>query len=121
MKSCGLLGLLFSLLLLKARSQGSELPAGCYESNYTSTSTMCDISFLFCYASRTLEKCTMRQCQKYVRAGDCYLWTEFILDNATCFPRCCGSKAFDETSCSQFNEAREEQKAAAQTGFIVGS
>ena len=88
------------LLLLLLAPSHQQLPSGCYESNYTSTHTNCDLTFLFCYSSTILTSCSLRQCERYIRGGDCFYWIDFVLDNATCYKRCCGSSSFDEQSCN---------------------
>jgi hypothetical protein len=63
--------LLLSLLLLFIAAARAELPFGCYESNYTSTFTRCDLTFLFCFNYVQLKACTLRKCDRFVRAGEC--------------------------------------------------
>jgi hypothetical protein len=63
--------LLLWLGLLCLGNCQSDLPAGCYESNYTSSHTRCDLTFLFCFNYVQLKSCVLRKCDRFVRAGDC--------------------------------------------------
>jgi hypothetical protein len=91
--------LLVCLALLVFRATADDLPPGCYESNYTSSYTRCDMTFLFCYNYVQLKECVLRKCERYIRAGDCRLETAFMESEAECYQNCCGSNEFDEGRC----------------------
>lgn len=74
---------------------GTDLPAGCFESNYTSSFTRCDLSFLFCFNYVQLKSCVLRKCDRFVRAGECLSETAFQEDEAACYKNCCGADHFD--------------------------
>jgi hypothetical protein len=75
------MGRLLLLLLLVAGWAGMAaaegLPVGCFESNYTSSFTRCDLTFLFCFNYVQLKSCVLRKCDRFVRAGECLAETAF--------------------------------------------
>jgi len=79
------------------------------------------MTFLFCYSSQILTQCSMRQCERYIRGGDCYYWIDFVLDNQTCYKRCCGSATFNEQACNEYNVEAGSKQQSVETGFIVGN
>lgn len=87
-----------------------DLPTGCYESNYTSTFTRCDLTFLFCFNYVQLKSCVLRKCDRFVRAGECLSQTAFEESENECYKNCCGADHFDEKLCDQYNHNAEQQK-----------
>ena len=90
--------LLFLLLVAAWMDRGATqgLPDGCFESNYTSSYTRCDLTFLFCFNYVHLKSCVLRKCDRFVRAGDCLTETAFQQEETDCYKNCCGSDHFDE-------------------------
>lgn len=100
--------------------KADALPLGCYQSNYTSNYTRCDLTFMFCYSRKILQQCVMRKCQRYIRGAECYLQTGFILEQSKCYESCCGLSVFDEAACNKFNNDAADDDRKANTGLIVG-
>lgn len=88
-----------------------ELPPGCYITNYTSTFTRCDLTFLYCFNYMKLKDCVLRKCERYIRAGECSIETAFAQDESDCYRNCCGSNSFDETECDQYNQSQSEKQS----------